>query len=468
VIRELGIVDIDADAVARILLLEEGHFQDLKAKEIAAAKVAVHATAFANSAGGEIYIGVDEVSGTERSWRGFNSVEEANGIAQTLHEVFQGNDLISLQFLRGAGVAGFVMHLVIEKSREIVTATDGDIYVRLSAQKLPVRLSSHEEVERLKLDKGLASYEDMPIDSVPLDLITDSLTATEFMIESVPVSEAEPWLRSQRLIIGDNPTVAGVLLYCDEPQAILPKRSAIKILRYRSSESEGARDQMDGDPITIEGPLTNQISEAVGAVIDIVQSQRVQTPRGLEEIHYPPETLHEIVTNAVLHRDYSIATDIQVRVFDNRIEVDSPGKLAGHVNEENILDEQFARNGKIVRLINKFPNPPNKDVGEGLNTAYAKMRDLGLKHPQISEEGNHVVAYIRHERLASYEEQILEYLKEHQEINNSTARQLTGEGSENKMKRVFEKMIDAGQIYRDPDRKGSATAYLLGPKPPAD
>lgn len=80
--------------------------------------------------------------------------------------------------------------------------------------------------------------------------------------------------------------------------------------------------------------------------------------------------LHEIVTNAVLHRDYSIAADIQIRIFDNRVEIESPGRLPGHVTTANILREQFARNPKLVRIINKFPNPPNKDVGEGLNTAF--------------------------------------------------------------------------------------------------
>jgi ATP-dependent DNA helicase RecG len=84
-------------------------------------------------------------------------------------------------------------------------------------------------------------------------------------------------------------------------------------------------------------------------------------------VQYPPETLHEIITNAVLHRDYSVAADIQIRVFDNRIEVESPGRLAGHVTADNILHTQYARNQRLVRLINKFPNPPNKDVGEGLN-----------------------------------------------------------------------------------------------------
>lgn len=462
-LKDLGIRDVDAGAVARIEKLEEGHFLDLKAREIAPAKLIFHAAAFANSAGGEIYVGVDEV-GAVRTWRGFNSVEDANGHVQVLHDIFQGNSLVTVTFLRGAGVAGFLLHLIIEKSREII-AVGGEVYVRASAQKLPVKLSSHSEIERLRLDKGLATYEDMPLPDVAPARVTDSLTVTEFMIEAVPVSESVPWLRSQQLLVDEGvPTVAAVLLFDDEPQVVLPKRCAIKVLRYKSSAKEGQRDQLAGNPLTFEGPLTRQIRDAVAAVIEMVEATTVQTPQGLRQVRYPPETLHEIITNAVLHRDYSIATDVQVRAFDNRIEIESPGTLPGHITPANILDEQYARNGKIVRLINKFPDPPNKDVGEGLNTAFQKMRDLGLKSPQIADDGNKVIVTIRHERLASYEEQIIEYLLAHREIRNSIARELTGEGSENTMKRVFEKMMDAKQIYRDPERKGSATTYLLTPE----
>jgi Putative ATP-dependent DNA helicase recG C-terminal len=76
----------------------------------------------------------------------------------------------------------------------------------------------------------------------------------------------------------------------------------------------------------------------------------------------------------VLHRDYSHQTDVQIRIYDDRIEVESPCRFPGHVTALNVLTEQFARNPKLVRLINKFPDPPNKDVGEGLNTAFAAMR----------------------------------------------------------------------------------------------
>src|SRR5205085_11597323 len=137
------------------------------------------------------------------------------------------------------------------------------------------------------------------------------------------------------------------------------------------------------------------------------------------------------ITNAVLHRDYSIAADIQIRVFDNRIEVESPGRLPGHITTQNILIEQFARNGMIVRLINKFPDPPNKDVGEGLNTAFQAMRALRLKDPEVDETASGVLVTLRHEKLATPEQKIVEFLRKNDEINNTTARKITFIGSEN-------------------------------------
>src|SRR5205085_4118300 len=130
---------------------------------------------------------------------------------------------------------------------------------------------------------------------------------------------------------------------------------------------------------------------------------------------------HEIVTNAVLHRDYSIAADVQIRIFDDRIEIESPGKFPGHVTVNNVLNEQFARNPKIVRLINKFPNAPNKDVGEGLNTAFEAMERLRLKEPEIEEQAHSVVVHIRHTPLASPHEAVMSYQESNPEITNRKA-----------------------------------------------
>ena len=219
---------------------------------------------------------------------------------------------------------------------------------------------------------------------------------------------------------------------------------SIKIYRYKTS-GEADRDTLAEQPMTVEGCAYRQIYDAVSMTKEIIESIK-KLGSGFETIEYPEETLHEIITNAVLHRDYSIATDIQIRVFDNRVEVESPGKLPGHVTTENILNAQAARNPKLVRLINKFPDAPNKDVGEGLNTAFAAMTRLRLKEPVITEGENSVLVIIKHEKLASPEELVVNYLLTHSIIKNSVGRSITGIKSENTMKSVFYRLRDRGFI----------------------
>jgi ATP-dependent DNA helicase RecG len=161
----------------------------------------------------------------------------------------------------------------------------------------------------------------------------------------------------------------------------------------------------------------------------------------------------------VLHRDYSIPSDIQIRIYDNRAEVQSPGKLPGHVTTQNILDEQAARNPRLVRLINKFSGAPNKDVGEGLNTAFAAMRALRLKEPEIVETDTSVIVHIRHSPLASPQEAVMAYLEYHDEITNSIARELTGIRSENSMKEAFLSLSRRQLIERVPGKLGNKAAW---------
>lgn len=100
----------------------------------------------------------------------------------------------------------------------------------------------------------------------------------------------------------------------------------------------------------------------------------------------------------------------------------------------------------MVRLINKFPDAPNKDVGEGLNTAFEAMSKLRLKEPLIQETENTVLVTIRHEKLASPEELVIAYLLKNDSIKNGIGRSVTGIKSENTMKSVFYRLRDRGFI----------------------
>ena len=68
---------------------------------------------------------------------------------------------------------------------------------------------------------------------------------------------------------------------------------------------------------------------------------------------------------------------------------------------ENILDVRYSRNKQIVRTLARYKSPPNKDMGEGLNTAFQKMKDWKLKPPTIHESANAVVVTIPHAPLQS-------------------------------------------------------------------
>jgi len=453
----MQIITITQSEMDKLFAVTEGHFVDFKSKAIAPAKLTRSISAFANSDGGELYVGIDEQStGGPKSWNGFDSVESANGLIQAVSSVLPLGQGCRMTFLANEDHHGLVLQIEVLKSRDIIKTTCNDVYVRRGAQNLP--LTQSDELERLRLNKGLASFETMTVDT-NIDVISNSEETINFILEIIPHQEPEKWLRKQNLIVDNKPTVAGTVLFADEPQSLLPKRCGIKIYRYRTSDDEGTREALDGIPKTIEGCAYKQVYDAVAATKQIIEGIRRMTPQGFVSVEYPEETLHEIITNSVLHRDYSIPDDIHIRVYDNRVEVESPGCLPGHITPDNILDERFARNGNIVRVINKFPNPPNKDVGEGLNTAFRAMKRLQLKEPEIIQRESSVLVVIKHEQLASPEERIMSYLENHDSITNGVAREICVIREDWRVRGIFSRMVEAGMIEKISGSTTSNTAY---------
>ena len=285
----------------KLLTSNEGHFLDFKSIDVSPAKLTKNICAFANADGGELYIGIDEqkdkLNGNLLKWRGFRTVEDANGLLQTFEKLFPLGQDFCYEFL-SSSKDGLVLHIEIKKTLNVKYTSDKKVYIRRGAQSLPVE--GEEAINRLKRNKGISSFENEIISSAGIIHITDSKPLIDFLIEVVPsAKDPEVWLRKQLLIRDDKPTVGGVLLFCEESQAVLPKHCGIKIYRYMTNAPTGTRESLSFHPITIEGDIYVQIKAAVSKTIEIIES----TPR-LDSIRYPHETLHEIITNAVLHRDY--------------------------------------------------------------------------------------------------------------------------------------------------------------------
>ena len=458
---EYRLVEYNEDDVRKMLEAEEDWTMDKKGKDILPGKLSKSISAFANTNGGELYIGLSHTKDkSQYYWDGCNNIESFNQFMDIACSVCKSFDDCTFEVCECSAYQTKVLHIIVQKTLQVICAVDNVPYLRVGAQNIPQ--NTPEKRRQLEYDKGIYSYEN-ELTSCDFEDIKNSKVLNSFVKQAVPHTDSFNWLSSQALMAKDKRImVAGVLLYSEIPQAILPKHCGIRIMRYHTDRKEGTRETLDpGFPISIEGDLCTLISDATKKTIEIVEQASVIGSSGIESKKYPEVTLHEIIANAVLHRDYSIAADIQIRIYTDRIEIESPGKLPGHITPKNILHEQLARNGKIVRLISKFPSPPNKDVGEGLNTAFEAMELMHLKRPIIVNGEKSVKVIIRHERLADPETVVLDYLKSHSSINNSEGREITGITDTIKMKDVFIRLKEKGLLEKVPGKRGNATRWMM-------
>lgn len=429
--------DISADDVLSFSDRNESHFCDNKSISISGRKIQKIAVAFANADGGEFVVGIkdkkDEPDPTKR-WEGIEDLESFNHVFQS---IFDTHPQVphTAEFLKAPN-STFALRVHVEKSESVHRSADGTVYIRKGAQSLPIK--DHHEIHALSYAKGESSYEDTIVNSASAEDIFETNEMSNFLGEYSPTTDPIDFTINQNLVDRKTcePKTAGILLFSDNPVPLLPRRCGIKVTRYETSEEAPERVHLR-EQYTIEGALYQQIHSASNIITQMMESVKVMGPKGLMDARYPPETIWEILVNAVIHRDYSISDDIHVLIFNNRIEIISPGRLPGYVTVANILDSRFSRNSKIVRNLNKYKIPPNRDMGEGLNTAFQRMEEFQLESPRISETNNSVKVVIPHTPLASPQERVMEYLESNPTIKNYQARDITGIKSENTMKRVF-------------------------------
>lgn len=146
-------------------------------------------------------------------------------------------------------------------------------------------------------------------------------------------------------------TVAGLLLCSPAPEERLPN-ACIKATCYRGEDR--ATGQVDAQ--TIGGPLQRQIAEAVAFAVRNMRVGARKTPARAELPQYSKKALFEVVVNAVAHRDYSIqGSRIRLSMFEDRIEIQSPGSLPNNLTLEGMPYRQATRNELLTSLLGRVP-----------------------------------------------------------------------------------------------------------------
>ncbi|MDM2935354.1 RNA-binding domain-containing protein [Citrobacter sp. Cu233] len=455
------VIDISAKEIKVLLSTVEDHFNDFKSKQIAPNKLQETFVAFANADGGNIYIGIEDAASDRERLSGFNEPEEANAIIATLLEnTNPAVENVEIEYFRTPG-NGLILHIDIPKSPKVHYTASGDCFIRANAQKVKIK---GERITQLSYSKGAEPYEKKAVDIVEVQDMLESKYYIDYLRRIGTSQLPEVFLKKQRLLTKKEddflPNVGCVLLFDEEPQGSLDTRCAVKVYRLRTTETEYKREQLQEDPVTIDGPLEVVILNTIAKVKEYVDGASFKDGDNLVKLSYPAEALKEILVNAVIHRDYSQKDDVHVKVYDNRIEVQSPGRLPGYMTIDNLYEERFSRNPNLVRLLHKLPNPVNHDIGEGLDTAKNELRKAGLVAPVFEERGNNFVVIVKHQTIASIEDVIINYFKDNPtgQLTNKLVRQLSGEDDLQKVKKSLQKLRDEG-IIKPLDPKANAFKF---------
>lgn len=157
--------------------------------------------------------------------------------------------------------------------------------------------------------------------------------------------------------------------------------------------------------------MIEQIDRAVTFVMEQLAEGVTRAGSGFRTRHvYPERVVQEAIVNAVVHRDYRLNRDIVVRIFDDHLEVESPGLLPKGITPATIRQAgSKARNALIAATLRDFPQPPNLDAGEGVKMMFAEMNRAKLYPPQYRENldaavESLTVLLLNHERPTAWDE----------------------------------------------------------------
>ncbi|MCY3818880.1 MAG: putative DNA binding domain-containing protein [Gammaproteobacteria bacterium] len=230
----------------------------------------------------------------------------------------------------------------------------GGSFVRVASTKRPM---TSDERLRLAQHRGQArfrSFDEQTLSDTGFRTLDESLWKP--LLSAEGASNPEEGLTRLALVAPDHAstlraTVAGVLLCTRNPEQWL-QNARVTATRYRGGDR--ASGQVDAQEIT--GPLNQQIREAVAFVARNMQVSARKDPARVDLPQYSLRAVFEAVSNAVMHRDYSIrASAIRVSMFSDRLEIQSPGSLANNLTPESMASRQATRNEVLASVLGRVP-----------------------------------------------------------------------------------------------------------------
>lgn len=363
-----------------ILSREEGQTFDRKSVRIKPKDLAVTMIAFANADGGDLVVGISD---------GKKEIEGVDGDENILNEIRRtpfdfcapsvNAQIEMVPCVDRTGKDNHVLVFHIEPSLRVYANQADEVFLRVGDKSKKL---SFDERFQLMNDKGQSCYEETAVYSAGLDDIDMNLVDDYCQKLGYGKSSMEFMTENHGYVVEKNgklyPTVVSLLLFGKKPQDFLP-RASVRFIRYEGTEEKTGAEMNVIKDVIFEGPVREQIDKSVAFLSTQIKERTYLGADGkfVTEVEYPEFVRQEMIVNACCHRDLSITgTDIQVKLFDDRLVVESPGNLPGLVRPDNIRHTHFSRNPRLARYLKTYKYV--KEFGEGVDRMCREMEADGL------------------------------------------------------------------------------------------
>lgn len=362
----------------------EGQTFDCKSVKIEPKALAVPIVAMANADGGMLAIGISD------------KTRRIEGIDQHTAHV---NELLKVPFslcipsvnikpeyipcIDSEGKPNHVLLLHIPASATLHANQADEVFMRVgdSSRKL-----GFEERMSLMYDKGERYFEDTAaydatIEDIDFNYVQDLLNVIGYTKSPLE------YLKENNNFITykdgkEQISTACILLFGKKPQLLFP-RARVRFIRYMGTEEKVGREMNVIKDVTFEGRIIDQIRKTIDYLESQVKEHTYLGEKGVfvTDREYSPFVLQEMTVNSICHRDYSIkGTEIQIKMFDDRLVFETPGKFPGIVRSDNIRHTHFSRNPKIAEFLKAYKYV--REFGEGVDRMCKELEAKGLHDPK--------------------------------------------------------------------------------------
>ena len=360
----------------------------------------------------------------------------------------------------------------VPRSPDLHTLVDGRVLVRNGTWNRPL---SGDEVRHLAASKNTAVFEtEVTPGARPSDL--DEAVIYDYVEQRERRGAAKVSSTSELLFdIGatdrdGNPTTIGILLFGKNPQAFFPQSSVV-FVKFVGTEPRGEHGGIGyGRRDELVGPLPRIVERAWNVVYEEMRVGATVNQLEREELtEYPRFAVREALVNAVAHREYRITgRRIEIRMYADRMEIISPGGLPGYMTLDNLVEEHFSRNPRLVNGLYQWGYI--EELGLGIDQMIEDMVQAGHEPPLFKATPHLFTVTLSNKReravipkwtrtMNERQARALTYVRENGSITNREYQKLCPDVSAETLRLDLVDLVERGLLLKIGSKRG--TTYIL-------